>query len=132
MQSVEEQARLNSDAMRSAASAVRAADALGPGKHALGRAGEDPSGNAPREGKSHVHSGGAGCSAAGVSSTTAEQRSRDSSQDRKTTREPEQDELLQPFRYFFTASHLWFCLALDKSSVIPPHRMGSMQGASLC
>ncbi|BDA50637.1 probable Sn1-specific diacylglycerol lipase alpha at N-terminal half [Coccomyxa sp. Obi] len=97
MQSVEEQARLNSDAMRTAATAGQAADALGPGKRAPGNAEEASSGNASREGRSPAHSGAAGSSAAEVSSTAVEQLSRDSSQDRKTTREPEQDELLQPY-----------------------------------
>lgn len=99
MQSVEEQARLNSDAMRAAASAGQAADALGPGKRAPDSAGEDSSGHAAREGKSPEHSAAAGSRASGVSSTAVEQHSHDSSQDRKTTREPEQDEQLQPYRY---------------------------------
>ncbi len=89
MQSVEEQARLNADAMQAAARAGQAADALGPGRRASG----SPSASTPNAAMCSDNSPELSNPEALGSSVAAEQRGRKSSLDRKTVRQPE----LQPF-----------------------------------
>lgn len=110
---MEEQARINADAMLAAARAGQAADALGPGQRASSSPGASAPNATPHGGSiqpgdytatAAKHSGSSPVQStpeAGsptASGAVAEQRgSRKSSMDRKTERQPEQDALLQPF-----------------------------------
>lgn len=90
MQAVEEQAQYNSNAMRTAARAGQAADALGPGRGQQSSAGAAAA--VTRNSSSGTsHNGPRTEEANGIGSA---ERERPRSMDRKTARAPEQDELL--------------------------------------